>query len=275
MDFARRNKDRILKLWEDGCSSYEIAEDFNTYSNKILRALKFLGREMHDDEDFFKRDYSEAQKLALKKGRSRHPTKGKKLDQSHKDKIGEARSKAYHSLSNTEKKRISEMSRANWEKLTDAKKEEIRSLAMEGVREASRNGSKTERYVANELVRLGYNIETHKGNLVFGSTLEVDIFVPELKTAIEIDGPGHFEPIWGQEKLQKQQASDVAKQGILIGGGYVILRVRQLDRNMSLTKMSKTLQAILVELEAIKDKFPSKKNRLIEIEVHDGEAKRI
>ena len=47
MEFALRNKDRILDMYKDGCSSYEIAESLNTYSTKILRALKFLGKVLH------------------------------------------------------------------------------------------------------------------------------------------------------------------------------------------------------------------------------------
>lgn len=45
MRFARENKEQILRMHEEGCSSYEIAENLGTYSTKILRALKFLGAE--------------------------------------------------------------------------------------------------------------------------------------------------------------------------------------------------------------------------------------
>lgn len=262
-------------MYNRGCSSYEIAESLSTYSTKILRALKFLGKLLHDDEDYFKRDYSEAQKLALEKGRARHPTEGKKLDSIHKKKIGESRSKAYHSLSEEEKKRISEMSKANWQALGKAKQEEIRSLALESVRQASKLGSKTERHLNNGLSKLGYKVEFHKTDLVFGNALEVDLFLPEVKTAIEIDGPGHFLPIWGPEKLIKQQIADTAKQGILINSGYVIIRIRQIDKSISLTKMNHLLDLIVREVESIKNKFPSQTKRLIEIEVKDGQTRRI
>jgi very-short-patch-repair endonuclease len=275
MEFAIKNKDHIIGMYNRGCSSYEIAESLSTYSTKILRALKFLGKLLHDDEDYFKRDYSEAQKLALEKGRARHPTEGKKLDSIHKKKIGESRSKAYHSLSEEEKKRISEMSKANWQALGKAKQEEIRSLALESVRQASKLGSKTERHLNNGLAKLGYKVEFHKTDLVFGNTLEVDLFLPEVKTAIEIDGPGHFLPIWGPEKLIKQQIADTAKQGILINSGYVIIRIRQIDKSISLTKMNHLLDLIVREVESIKNKFPSQTKRLIEIEVKDGQTRRI
>lgn len=275
MEFALRNKDRILDMYKDGCSSYEIAESLNTYSTKILRALKFLGKILHNDESHYKRDYSDAQKLALEKGRAKHPTEGKTLDKDHKEKIGISRSKAYHALSDSDKLEISKISKKNWDLLGKAKQEEIRVLALESVRVASKLGSKTERHLHNGLMKSGYTVEFHKTGLVFGTTLEVDLFLPEIKTAIEIDGPGHFLPIWGEEKLAKQQIADMAKQGILLNNNYVILRIKQIDKSISLTKMNHLLSLVLSEVEAISTKFPEPKNRLIEIEVKDGQARRI
>tara|TARA_R100000152_G_C6770793_1_gene197093 strand:- start:1141 stop:1968 length:828 start_codon:yes stop_codon:yes gene_type:complete len=275
MEFALKNKDKIIKMYKSGCSSYEIADALDTYSTRVLRALKFLGKTLHDDENYFKRDYSEAQRLALKKGRAKHPTEGKSLNKDHKQKIGESRSRAYHNLSDKEKQRISKISKKNWDAMGKAKQEEIRHLALESVRNASKLGSKTERHLNNGLTEVGYTVEFHKTGLVFGSDLEVDLFLPEFKTAVEIDGPGHFFPIWGEEKLVKQQIADTAKQGILINNGYVIIRIRQIDKSISLTKMNHLLKLIIDELKSIDKKFPSVKKRLIEIEVKDGETKRI
>lgn len=275
MEFAIKHKDKILEMYHDGCSSYEIAEILNTYSTKILRALKFLGKMLYEDEDHFKRDYSEAQRLALEKGRAKHPTEGKSLDKDHKQKIGESRSKAYHNLSDEDKQKISELSKKNWDALGKAKQAEIRSLALESVRYASKHGSKTERHLNNGLMKSGYTVDFHKTGLVFGTDLEVDLFLPEIKTAIEIDGPGHFIPIWGDEKLTKQKIADTAKQGILLNNGYVIIRIRQIDKSISLTKMNHLLSLVLNEIRSIENKFPSQKNRLIEIEVKDGQTRRI
>lgn len=267
MEFARRHKEIITKMYvQEEKSSYEIAEALNTYSTKILRALDFL--------QIPKRDYKEAQKKAMESGRSQHPTKGKKLDESHKLKIGRSRSKAYQDLSIEEKERISSISKENWDKLGKAKQQEIRELALEGVRYASRNGSKTERHIKNGLEAEGFKVDFHKTNLVPNSNLEVDLFLPECKTAIEIDGPGHFLPIWGEDKLKKQQSSDLEKQGILLSNGYVIIRVRQIDKSISITKMNDLLNVILEEVNRINDNFPDKK-RLIEIEVKDGETSKL
>jgi very-short-patch-repair endonuclease len=268
MEFARINKDKIIRLYVDeGKSSYEVAEKLNTYSTKVLRALDFLGIE--------RRSYSKAQSNSIEKGRTLHPTKGKKLKEEHKKKIGTQRAKAWAGLSPEERERISLVGKDLWNKKPESEKQEMRRMAMEAVREASKIGSRTERHLDNALTTAGYNVMFHKNDLVARSKLEVDLFLPEIKTAIEIDGPGHFLPIWGQEKLQKQQSSDIIKQGILIDHGYVVLRIKQIDKSISMTKMNALLEIVLSELDKIKKKFPSKKKRLIEIEVQNGESKRI
>lgn len=275
MEFAVKNKDLIIQMYEDGLSSYEMAEKLDTYSTKILRCLEFLGSLIHNDKSFFKRSYSEAQKIALQKGRSKHPTEGKILEEKHKERIGKSRSMAYNNLSETEKGKISKVCKDNWKALGKNKQQEIRLLALDAVRHAGKFGSKTEVFLKQNLTQLGYTVEFHKTNLVPNSKLEVDLFLPEIKTAIEIDGPSHFLPIWGDKKLAKQQTADTIKQGILINSGYLVLRIRQVDKSISLTRINGLTQLVLQELKKIRDKFPDKNNRLIEIEVKNGESRRI
>ena len=57
--------------------------------------------------------------------------------------------------------------------------------------------------------------------------------------------------------------------------GYAVLRVKQIDKSISITRMNELLDAILIELDNISDKFPTRKKRLIEIEVANGKTKRI
>ena len=60
----------IVTLYNSGnYSTYELAEKFETYPNKIRRILRKHG--------VILRTKSAAQKNALKKGRAAHPTKGK------------------------------------------------------------------------------------------------------------------------------------------------------------------------------------------------------
>ena len=267
MEFAERNRDRIIDLYNQGMSSYAIAEELGTYSTKILRALAYLKVEV--------RDYSEAQSLALKNGRSKHPTKGKKLTESHKIKIGKERAKAWASMSDEEREKVAQLSREKWQQMTQEEKDNLSRLALEAVRLASKEGSKTERHLKNALEDKGWKVEFHKQNLSLNTKLEVDLFLPEFKVAVEIDGPGHFLPIWGEQKLKKQQKADIIKQGLLLKQGYAVLRIRQIDKSISLTRMNSLIKIVIEEVEKIRDKFPEKGKRLIEIEVKDGEARRI
>jgi hypothetical protein len=41
---------------------------------------------------------------------------------------------------------------------------------------------------------------------------ELDIYVPSLKVGFEIQGPTHFEPIFGEERLKAEQANDELKR---------------------------------------------------------------
>jgi very-short-patch-repair endonuclease len=266
MEFAKRNKDKIIRLYNDGWSSYQIAEEFNTYSTKILRALTYLNIE--------KRSYQEAQKVAIENGRAEHPTKGKKLSNEHKRKIGIERAKAWDNMTQKERDKVAKTSKMNWDKMSQEEKDNLSNLAMAAVRKASKEGSKTERHLKNKLEELGIEVHFHK-NVIASSKLEIDLFLPKLKTAIEIDGPGHFLPIWGEKKLQKQKSSDIIKQGILLKEGYAVLRIRQIDKSISLTRMNMLLDVVVDEVNKIKEKFPKSGQRLIEIEVKNGETRRI
>ena len=67
----------IVALYnKEHLSTYELAEHFDTYPNKIRRILKKNGVDL--------RTKSDAQKNALKKGRTPHPTKGTKRSEDTK-----------------------------------------------------------------------------------------------------------------------------------------------------------------------------------------------
>jgi len=150
--------------------------------------------------------------------------------------------------------------------MSDEDKANLRKLAAEAVRKASKEGSKIEKFIYEGLTKLGYEVIFHKRGLVVNDKLEVDLFLPNIKTAIEIDGPAHFLPIWGEESLQRNIRSDAQKAGLLINRGFVILRVKNIIRNLSQKNMRDTLNGIVVELKKIEKNFPPVSKRLIEIE---------
>jgi very-short-patch-repair endonuclease len=240
-------------------STYDIAAECKTYPNKVRRMLRKYGIPL--------RDKSEAQSLAIESGRHKHPTKGYKRPEAIKIKISEGVAKAWRKISEGEKAKRVLAAKAQWEAMLDDQKDELRKLAAEAVRKAAEEGSKLEKYLLVELRRKEYQVFFHKTNIVSREQLQVDIFLPQLKVAIEVDGPAHFLPIWGEENLAKHITSDNAKTGLLLGEGYVLIRIKNLAKNVSKIQYRKLLTELLNKLECIKEQFPPPESRLIEIEV--------
>tara|TARA_R100001198_G_C5193051_1_gene184982 strand:- start:555 stop:1067 length:513 start_codon:yes stop_codon:yes gene_type:complete len=165
-----------------------------------------------------------------------------------------------------ERDRRSELSKKQWAEMSEENKANLRKLAAEAVRKASKEGSKIEKFIYEGLTKLGYDVIFHKRGLIANQNLEVDLFIPSINTAIEIDGPAHFLPIWGEESLNRHIRADAQKAGLLMNRGFVILRVKNIIRNLSQKNMRETLAAIIVELKKIEKKFPPATKRLIEIE---------
>ena len=75
--FSQKHKEFLINQYiNEEKSTYEIAQELNTYPNKVRRALKSLGIAL--------RDKSSAQSVAIASGRHEHPTKGKKRTESEK-----------------------------------------------------------------------------------------------------------------------------------------------------------------------------------------------
>jgi len=258
--FAQKNKTYLIDQYAEGKSTYEIGKDLGVNAKRVQRALQSLGVVL--------RSYKAAQQVALKSGRSTHPTEGKTLSVETKSKMGRAISKYWSQMSDAEKMRRSEMSKAQWEAMTEEQKQDLYSKAAEGCRKAAKEGSKMEKYIRSELQTLGHSVIYHEKQLIKGSNLEIDIYLPDLNVIIEIDGISHFEPIWGQKAFEKQQKADAVKSGLILSIGFVMLRVKQTCKTVSQVKMTDTLSHILEEIEKIKTKFPAKGKRLIEIEVN-------
>lgn len=220
----------------------EIAEVAKTYPNKILRDAKKL--------KFKQRSRSDIQKALLAEGKKEHPTKGKKRGEETKLKISESMGKQWDNMSKKERERRSEISKETWESLDSSKKLEIKKKANEGIRKASKDGSKLEKYLYNELTKEGYSIQYHKEQVLANEKLQLDMFIPAIGVVIEVDGPSHFENIWGAEHRQKTFKADNQKNGLCIGLGLWMIRVLQTkrlsqryQRNL-LDKLSKTLYDI-------------------------------
>lgn len=254
------NKAKIIQLYtEENKSTYEIAEIFNTYPNKIRRILISNGVEI--------KDKSKAQKNALINGTSKIPTQGLKRTQEEKLKISAGTKKAWENLTDEQYNSRVERSKEKWKNMSDVEKANMLSSAIKAIQIAGKEGSKLEKFIKDELIRSGFKVEFHKKNLIANQDLEIDMYVPALKTIIEIDGPSHFLPIWGEEKLQKQIRADSHKTGLILSKGLAIIRVKHLSDTVALSTKEDLKNTLISMLKKIEDKFPNKDERYIEIEV--------
>ena len=76
------------------------------------------------------------------------------------------------------------------------------------------------------LVSNGYEVEFHKEHFTHPNALQLDLFLPKINVAIEIDGPTHFSPIWGEEALTRTQKADRHKEDILAGKNIQLIRIK-------------------------------------------------
>ena len=75
------------------------------------------------------------------------------------------------------------------------------------------NRSKLEKYIESQLPKLFPNLKViYNDRKTIG--YELDIYIPELKLAFELNGIFHYEPIYGQDKLDKTQFNDKQKFGL-------------------------------------------------------------
>jgi len=247
------------QYWVLERSAGDIAKELDTYPNKVRRALKSHGIKL--------RDKGSAQTVALKQGRSSHPTKDKGHSEESKLKISESVAQNWENLSDEELETRRETARQQWKNMSEEEKIKLRESAVPGIKRASQEGSKLEKYIRDKLTSEKYVIEYHKKGVVPNSNLEVDIYLPELGIAIEIDGPSHFLPIWGEEALNRTVKSDNEKNGLLRYHGVMVLRVAQKRKTLSQKSMRDTWSAIEKELKILSVKLPSRNNRFKEIQV--------
>ena len=197
------------------------------------------------------RDKSQAQASALKNGRSEHPTKGKNLSEDIKIKISNSMAESWSSMSKKEKKRRSEISKKNWEEMPLSKLEQMQQSATVSLREAAITGSKLEKFIFSGIKKTGHKIDFHKEFYILDKKQHLDMYLPELNIAIEIDGPTHFKNIWGKENLDRQIKGDSKKTGFVISSGMKMIRIKNINGNSSNFYMRNMLQKTLDLLELI------------------------
>jgi len=248
----------IKKLYEEEKKSFiEIAKQLNTYSNKVRRdAIKY---------NIKIRDKSEAQKNALKNGKHCHPTKGKTRTETEKMKIGNGVMKSWEKLTPEQLQNRKITAKNNWDNLTEEERQHIQKKANEAVRKTSKVGSKLEKFIANELIKNGHKIQFHQEQFLSNTKLQIDIMIPSMNVAIEIDGPSHFAPVWGSDSLKRNVKYDQKKTGLILGKGLVLIRIKQ-NMDYSTSRARLVYNKLQELLKSINNRFPSIDNRNFQIE---------
>lgn len=244
MKFENVTKEELDKMYNKELMSYrKIAKKYGVSPGKVQRqCLKF---------GFEKRDRADAQKLSLEQN---HPTKGRKRTAEEKLKIGQGISKNWSNLTEEELTERKKTHRAAWDRLPESKKKEIHEEANKKIRETIKGGSKLERYIHEQLLRAGYFVHFHSVILV-NEKLEVDIYLPKNRIVIEVDGPSHFEPIFGQETLERNQKADQQKDSLVINNGMCIIRVQH-QNTVSNIKRIKFWEVLHKCLKKLEQNFP-------------------
>lgn len=248
-------KEVIQKLYTGKLKSFgDIADQLGTYANKIRRDAKKFG--------IIIRNKSEAQQNALKTGKVKHPTEGKERSETTKSKIGLSLAKTWDAMDDDSRQNLINKKKEQWSKLSLDQKKNMQKSANDAVRLAGKTGSKLEKYIFNELLRDGWKVDFHKEQVLLDTKLQIDLVLPSINTAIEIDGPSHFVPVWGDDALKKNIKYDQKKQGLLIGKGYVLIRVIQ-EYDFSTTRAKIIYGKLREVIDSISNKFPEPDNRII------------
>jgi very-short-patch-repair endonuclease len=238
------DKKSIINQWyvKKQLSFADIAKKYNTYSNKIRRDAKRYNIAI--------RNKSEAQKNALNTGKHKHPTKGKSRSEETKQKIGKQVMKSWDRLDEKELLKRRKRAQENWNNMDINTKEQMQQSAIKAVRASSKYGSKLEKFMHKNLLKHGFVVEFHKEQSLSNTKLQLDLFLPSINTVIEIDGPSHFEPVWGEAALKKNIKYDQKKEGLIIGKGWHLIRIKQL-KDFSKARAQSVLDQTLQILKTI------------------------
>lgn len=241
--------DNLYELYvTKGMSFGQIAKQYKTHSNTVRRCAKRLGIDS--------RTKSEAQKNFLDE--NGHPMLGRERTEIEKRKISEGVAEHWDGLTETEaQKKREEMSKRahlKWEWMTDDEKAGSIKKMHQANREKAGQGSKNENMVAQLLSERGFSIVQRTHDFSPGKVFEIDIAIPSEVVAIEWDGAAHFEPIYGDEALQKTMAKDERKNKSLTDFGWSMIRCRDHSTAHSMAFCQRSVDAIIEAINRIKPK---------------------
>lgn len=236
---AEINEQDVKRLYlNEGLSMRRVAKTIGAPLATLSRFMKKHG--------ITARNKGQAQKNFLKS--NDHQMKGRKHTAETKKQISVSLGEFWDDLSDEEREAVKRKIGSAWKRKWGSMSEQERKLMMEGLaskaKESQGQGSRLERFIADELRKRGYFVEERSTNYTAGKDFEVDLALPTERIAIEVDGPTHFLPIYGENHLERQQERDARKDDMINSIGYSVLRVRDNNGPLSQLRIDKIEQAI-------------------------------
>lgn len=202
----------------------DIANILRTYKERVRLALTKLG--------IPRRNTFEKQQLNVKKGKIKPPTKGRHRTEKEKYNIALGTMIGCTNMSDEAKAAKREFCRKRWNNFTQEYKLHIRKLASQGLNKTTRNGSKIEKFLRQNLLKSGNIVEYHVVYDFDDKNYKIDIVLPEFLLAIDIVSP---------QFLNKKPPID--NTYILMKNGFNIVRL-MMHKHVSNIRMQLTLKYI-------------------------------
>jgi len=151
------------------------------------------------------------------------------------------------------RERMSERARAKWEWMSDEEKQESITRMHKANREKAGLGSKNENAVAEIISNAGFSVSQRTTEYSPRRAFEIDIAIPSERVAIEWDGAAHYEPIYGDEALQKTMEKDDRKNKALLSHGWKVIRCRDHSTAHSAAFCQRSATIILQAMKTLSD----------------------
>jgi hypothetical protein len=115
------------------------------------------------------------------------------------------------------------------------------------------NRSKLEIWIESK-IKNKYDFDILFNDRSLLSNYELDIYIPNLKIAFELNGIFHYEPIFGEEKLKIIKKKDIEKINLCYEKGVDLISIDTTDsKRFNEARDAKYLNYIITEIEKYKD----------------------
>lgn len=207
----------IKQKLAEGKSVRQIATELKTYPLRIRREILKHGLTPPDPSEAMKRAYKTGSKI-------------KRTDKLSKETKLKIANTAKENWTEDRKEEASKIQKEIFSKRSAESVDNMHKSARIALLKTTKTGSKLEKALMHHLSFLG-QINWHENIIIGDEILETDLMIPGKKIAIEIDGITHYEPIYGEERLDRIQRNDRLKNEIYFRGGYRVIRIKNVGKN--------------------------------------------